>query len=287
MAFTWAEAQEAMAAKPEPRPFSYGDKDVMLYALGIGMGHDPMDERELAFCYERTLKVVPTAATVLASGAGGRRGLPINYAMILHGEQRLTVHRPLAPKDELTAESSLVGVVDKGKEKGALLFNETVWRDAKGQPVVTLGGTTFARGDGGFGGPTEGGPRPHSAPERAPDKEVALATRPEQALIYRLNGDRNPLHSDPEAARKAGFARPILHGLCTYGVTCRAVLQAYCDFEPARLKAFDVRFSSPVYPGETIVTRLWKDGETVSFEAAVAERPGVTVIKGGRAVVSA
>jgi len=197
------------------------------------------------------------------------------------------VHRPLSPKDELTTESRLVEVVDKGKDKGALLFNETVWRDSKGAPVVTLGGTTFARGDGGFGGPAEGGPKPHTAPDRAPDKTVSLVTRPEQALIYRLNGDRNPLHSDPDMARKAGFQRPILHGLCTYGVTCRAVLQAYCDFDPTRLKAHDVRFSSPVYPGETVVVRMWKDGETVSFEAGVAERPGVTVIKGGRALVSA
>lgn len=282
--------KEALAAKPEPRPFSYGDKDVMLYALGIGMGADPMNERELPFVYEKGLKVVPTAATVLTAGAarggGGSRSLGINFLMVVHGEQRLTLHRPLKPADELTTESRLIAAVDKGKDKGAVIYNETTWREKNGDPVATLTGATFARGDGGWGGPAEGGPAVHEVPKRAPDKELAITTRPDQALIYRLNGDRNPLHSDPDVAKKAGFPRPILHGLCTYGVTCRAVLESYCDLEPARLKAFDVRFSSPVYPGETIITRMWKDGDTVSFEAYIKERPNVTVIKNGRAVVA-
>ncbi len=286
-----AQVKEALAAKPEPRPFSYKDQDVMLYALGVGLGADPMNERELPFVYEKNLRVVPTAATVLSrhaapGGGGGARALGINYLMVVHGEQRLTLHRPLKPADDLTIESRLIAAVDKGKDKGAVIYNETVWRERdSGAPVATLSGATFARGDGGFGGPSEGGPAVHEVPKRPHEKEIAITTRPDQALLYRLNGDRNPLHSDPDVAKRAGFPRPILHGLCTYGVTCRAVLEAYCDLDPAKIKAFDVRFSSPVYPGETIVTRMWKDGDTVSFEAGVRERPNVTVIKNGRAVI--
>lgn len=281
--------KELMAAKPEPRPFSYRDQDVMLYNLGIGYGADPMDERELAFVYEKNLKVVPTAATVLSRGAagGGRgRGLDINFLMVLHGEQRLTIHKPLPVAGEFTTESRLIAALDKGKDKGAVVYNETVWRErASGDPVCTLVGATFARGDGGWGGPSEGGPAVHPTPARAPDKEIAISTRPDQALLYRLNGDRNPLHSDPDVAKRAGFAKPILHGLCTYGVTCRAVIEGYCDLDPTRLKAFDVRFSAPTIPGETIITKMWKDGNVVSFEAYLKERPNVTVIKNGRAVV--
>lgn len=289
MPIDYALAQKLMSEAPEPRPFSYTDKDVMLYALGIGLGQDPMNETELAFVYERNLKVVPTAATVLASGAGrggGRQGLSINFAMVLHGEQRLTVHKTLPAAGEMTTETQLKGVWDKGKDKGAVLVNETVWRErASGEKVVTLVGTTFARGDGGFGAPSEGQPEPHATPTRKHDHEVELTTRPDQALLYRLNGDRNPLHSDPEVARKAGFPKPILHGLCTYGLTCRAILQSLAKYDPARIKAHDVRFSAPVYPGETIVTRMWQDGSVISFEAGVKERPGVTVIKNGRCIV--
>ncbi len=284
MPFNLADVEAALARPPEPKPFSYSDKDVMLYALGIGLGADPMDETELPFVYERGLKVVPTAATVLGYGAGGGRMLDINYAMILHGEQKLTLHKPLPASAQMTAESRLAGVYDKGKDKGAVIITETLWRDSAGAPVATLTGATFARGDGGFGGTSSGQPEPHPTPTRKPDLEVTISTRPDQALIYRLCGDRNPLHSDPEAARKAGFPRPILHGLCTYGITCRAVLATFADYDPTRIKAHDVRFSSPVYPGETIVTRMWKDGETISFEASVKERD-VTVIKNGRAVV--
>jgi acyl dehydratase len=141
-------------------------------------------------------------------------------------------------------------------------------------------GSTFARGDGGFGGPSDGAPEPHKTPERAPDMSVDIPTRPDQALIYRLSGDRNPLHSDPDIASAAGFPRPILHGLCTYGITCRAVLQTYADYDPAAIKHHAARFSSPVFPGETVSVDLWRDGDEVSFEARVKDR-GVTVIRNG------
>ncbi|MGE3251757.1 MAG: MaoC/PaaZ C-terminal domain-containing protein [Hyphomonadaceae bacterium] len=278
--------QAAMALKSEGQTFSYRDRETMLYALGIGMGADPMDAKELPFVYENGLKAMPTLATVVAWGAGATGKVGINYLMVVHGEQRLTVHKPMPTEAEITADWRLTDIVDKGAGKGAILWGETVLKEKKsGDKLVTLTGATFARGDGGFGGSPSGGLPPHEVPTRAPDAECTLTTRPDQALIYRLSGDRNPLHSDPNIAKMAGFDRPILHGLCTYGICCRAVLMTYADYDPTRIKAFDVRFSSPVFPGETIVVRMWKDGETVSFEANGKERY-VTVIKYGRAVVS-
>src|SRR5690606_32895425 len=142
----------------------------------------------------------------------------------------------------------------------------------------------FARGDGGFGGPSEGAAPPHAVPERAPDLSLDLPTRPEQALLYRLNSDRNPLHCDPEVARRAGFPGPVLHGLCPFGITCRAVLQAITDFDPDPILSHQARFSAPVFPGDTITVDLWKDGKEISFEARVQAR-GVTVIKNGLTVL--
>ena len=281
------------------RTFTYGDKDVMLYALGIGLGGDPMDEKELPFVYERGLKVVPTAATVLAAGGGGSRPvagaadptLPpghrpsqINFLMMVHGEQKVELHKPLPTSGTFTAEGRTVGAWDKGEGKGAVVVNETTWTDEKGEKTATLTGSMFARGDGGFGGPTEGQPEPHQVPSRAADLSVDISTRPDQALLYRLNGDRNPLHADPEFASRAGFPRPILHGLCTYGVTCRAVLQHLLDYDADQILSHQVRFSSPVFPGETITVDLWKDGKQISFEARVQSR-NVTVIRNGLTVL--
>jgi Acyl dehydratase len=282
---------------PTTWTFTYGDKEVMLYALGIGLGADPLDPRELPFVYERELKVVPTAATVLSSagvGPAGRtqsappregwRQSEINYLMVVHGEQKVELHRPLPDYGTFTAEMRVVGAYDKGPGKGAVIINETVWTDSKGEKVATLTSSTFARGDGGFGGPSEGAPEPHKVPERAPDLSVDFPTRPDQALLYRLNGDRNPLHADPQVAKMAGFDRPILHGLCTYGITCRAVLQAITDFDPTVIQSHEARFSAPVFPGDVITVDLWRDGNVISFEARVKER-GVTVIKNGKTVL--
>lgn len=280
-----------------PRTFTYGDKDVMLYALGVGMGQDPMNETELPFVYEKNLKVIPTAATVLAAGARaaanagpapqmpeGHRPSQINFLMVVHGEQKVELHKPLPTKGTFTVEGRTIGAYDKGKDKGAVVINESVWTDENGEKVATLTSSTFARGDGGFGGPTEGAPEPHKVPERAPDMSVDFTTREDQALLYRLNGDRNPLHSDPDSAKRSGFPRPILHGLCTYGITCRAILQAVTDFDPDQIKSHQARFSAPVFPGDTITVDIWKDGKEISFEARVKSR-NATVIKNGLAVL--
>jgi acyl dehydratase len=279
------------------RTFTYGDKDVMLYALGIGLGADPMDEKELPFVYERGLKVVPTAATVLTAANNraaegraaptlpeGHRQSQMNFLMMVHGEQKVELHKPLPTTGTFTAEGRTVGAWDKGEGKGAVVVNETIWTDEKGEKAATLTMSMFYRGDGGFGGPTEGQPEPHATPTRAPDQSVDIQTRPDQALIYRLNGDRNPLHSDPESARRSGFPRPILHGLCTYGITCRAVLQELLDYDAEQILSHQVRFSAPVFPGDLITIDLWKDGKEISFEARVKARD-VTVIRNGLTVL--
>jgi acyl dehydratase len=271
--------------KTEGQAFAWRDRETMLYALGIGMGSDPLNMDELPFVYENNLKAVPTLATVVAWGAGPLGKTGINYLMVVHGEQSVTFHKPMPTEAQIIADSRIAGAYDKGPGKGAVIYTETVIKDAKsGEPIATLLGSTFARGDGGFGGPSDGAPTPHEVPSRAPDHSIDIPTRPDQALIYRLSGDRNPLHSDPSIATAAGFPRPILHGLCTYGITCRAVLQTYADYDPAKIKSHAVRFSSPVYPGETITVDMWKDGDTISFEARVKARD-VTVIKNGKTVL--
>ena len=276
---------QLMALKNIGQKYSYTDREVMLYAYGIGLGADPMDEKELAFvneaCFtERPLKVVPTFASVAAWGSGPGE-MNLNRLMVVDGERDITFHTPMPVTANITAESSVLGVFDKGKDKGLVIRHQTVLKNEKGEALATLVASRFARGDGGIGGPAQGQPEAHEVPKRAPDKAVDITTRPDQALIYRLCGDRNPLHSDPEFAKRAGFPRPILHGMCTYGLTCRGVLQTYADYDPSAFRRHAVRFSSPVFPGETVTMDLWKDGNVISFEAKVKSR-GVTVIKNGR-----
>jgi len=278
---------ELMQATSTGIASKYGDRETMLYALGIGFMRDPMNEAELPFCYENGLKTVPTMATVIGWGQGGtmaRSG--INYLMVVHGEQRITMHKPLPSAAEVVSDERVLGVFDKGKDKGAVLVTERVMREkASGDKLCTLVSTTFARGDGGFGGPKDGAPEPHQLPTRAPDQVHAADTRADQAFIYALSGDRNPLHRDPKVAKMAGFPRPILHGLCSYGTACRAIISTICKYDPTQIVGFDVRFSSPVFPGETIVTEMWVDGKIVSFRCKLKERD-VVVINNGKCTLA-
>jgi len=270
----------------DAEPVAWKDRETMLYALGIGLGSDPLNERELPFVYENGLKAVPTFATVLAMSAGYSRLMArsgVDFARVVHGEQAVELHRPLPPEGEAVVSSRIAAVYDKG-ERGAILIIETVLTDTGGAAIATLRSSIFARADGGFGGSSEGEAEPHKAPERSADLSLDMPTRPDQALLYRLSGDRNPLHADPAFAKMVGFPRPILHGLCTFGITCRAVMQAYTDFDPAAVHSHQARFSAPVFPGETVTVDLWRDGETVSFEARVKDREAV-VIKNGKSVI--
>ncbi len=285
--------EQMMQSKSTGLEASYGDREVMLYALGVGFQRDPMNEAELKFSYENDLQVVPTFATVIPTGrprAGAASGSNpmsgINYLMVVHGEQRLTIHKPLPPACEVVSDTRVLGVWDKGKDKGAIIVNERVIKEkSTGDKLATLVGTTFARGDGGFGGPKDGAPEPHPIPDRAPDLVQACDTRPDQAFLYALSGDRNPLHRDPAIAKRAGFPRPILHGLCSYGTACRAVISTLAKYDAKRITGFDVRFSSPVFPGETIVTEMWVDGSTVSFRSKLKERD-VVVLNNGKCTLA-
>ena len=277
---------ELMQAKATGLSASYGDRETMLYALGIGFMRDPMNSDELRFVYENDLKTVPTMATVIGWGASpimARSG--INYLMVVHGEQRLTMHKPLPYAADVVFDERVTGVFDKGKDKGAIIVTERVMSEKGGAKLCMLSSTIFARGDGGFGGPKEGAPEPHTLPTRAPDLVHECDTRQDQAFIYALSGDRNPLHRDPAIAKMAGFPRPILHGLATYGTACRAVISTVCKYDATKITGFDARFSAPVFPGETIVTEMWVDGTILSFRSKLKERD-VVVLNNGKCTLA-
>jgi len=265
------------------------ERDSMLYALGVGVGTDPTDPVALQFAYEDGLAAMPSMAVVLAHPGFWVKNpdTGIDWVKVLHGEQMMEIHRPLPTSGQLIGRSRVTEIYDKGAAKGALMYQERVVSDARtGENICTLTASTFCRGDGGFeGGPTTPSPKPHALPEREPDGHLDLPTLPQAALIYRLSGDYNPLHADPAVAKAAGFKAPILHGLCTFGVACHALVRTVCDGDPSRLRRQDVRFSSPVYPGETIRTEYWQDGKTVSYRATVLERD-VMVLNNGYAEVA-
>ncbi|HLX79069.1 MAG TPA: MaoC/PaaZ C-terminal domain-containing protein [Burkholderiales bacterium] len=280
-----------MGLKRDGERFRYTDRETMLYAVGIGMGADPLDRNELPYVFEQpALKTVPSMATVLTR-VPLLKDCGYDYTKVVHGEQCLTLHRPLPPEGELIASARVTAAYDKGAGKGAVICTEAAVRSAAdGQPMFTLRSSTFARGDGGFGGPARSehgpGPQPHPVPGRKPDMTATLPTRKDQALLYRLNGDRNPLHADPGLAKRVGFPAPILHGLCTYGVACRAILQTVAAYDHTRIAGFDVRFSAPVYPGEAIATDIWVDGRTVSFRCRIPERNDIVVINNGKCTLA-
>jgi acyl dehydratase len=267
---------------------TYAPKDCMLYALGLGLGHDPLSEDELAFVYEKNLKVLPTFGTVVAHPGFWLRDLDtgVDWLKVVHGEHSMVMHKPLAPSGSVLGKTRVLDVIDKGAGKGALVYSErTIADKASDERLCTIVQTTFCRADGGFGGPPREQRPVHAIPERAPDLTCDLATRPEQALIYRLTADPNPLHADPAVAKAAGFPRPILHGLATFGIAGHALLKSVCGYNPARLKSIAGRFSAPVFPGETIRTEIWRDGPVLSFRARVVERDAVAINNGRAEIV--
>lgn len=258
----------------------WGEKDVMLYALGVG-------ETSLPFAYERDLKVLPTFAVIPAFPAMFALGgaMQVNPMMVLHGEQRIELAGPIPTRAKVTSQPTVVALYDK--VKGAVVVVEVESRDDKGKLLFKNTFTSFARGEGGFGGDRgPSGPR-NEPPSRAPDAVVEMQTLPQQALIYRLSGDMNPLHADPDMAALGGYATPILHGLCTFGHAGRALLHRFCGSDPAKLKDFEVRFSGVVYPGETIVTEMWQESPTrVLLQAKTKER-GELVLSNAAATIVA
>ena len=266
---------------------NYSERDSIIYALSLGLGVNATDPDELKFVYEKGLETFPTMAVVMGHPGPWMMDpeTGIDFAKVLHGEQHLEIHKPLPTEGSVIGRSKVVEVVDKGAGKGALItIGRELYEQESGDLLNTQSAVIFARGNGGFGGPVTSGPAPHTLPDRKPDTTVDIPTSTQAALLYRLNGDYNPLHADPALAKKVGFESPILHGLATYGIAARAVLKAFDVKDAARLKSIGLRFSAPVYPGETIRTDIWKDGDIISFRASVAERD-VTVLNNGQAVI--
>jgi acyl dehydratase len=278
---------ELMATSVVDLPHSYSDMHSMLYAISVGMGRDPVMPRELPYVYEQgsPLQTMPSMATVLVPNMFPP-DLGWDFSQVLHVEQRLELYRPLPPAGDLLINKRIAAAYDRGPTHGALVLFEAVARLARDDTALfTIGNTIMARADGGFGGPRGKGPAAHRVPRREPDLSCDLDTRADQALLYRLNGDRNPLHADPELAKQVGYPVPILHGLCSYGVACHAILKTICDYDFTLIRGMDARFSSPVLPGDTITTDMWQDGNVISFQCSVKERDAI-VIRNGKCTLA-
>lgn len=274
----------ALAAEPTVREANWTERDVLLYHLGLGAGVNSSDPAELGWVYEKGLRVLPTFAMVAGQGvsAGNLKpagmnmpGIDIDLRKILHAGQSLTVHAPIPATGAALVSSRVANVWDKGK--AAMIVLEQAAADLDGNPLWTTEMQIWARGEGGFGG--DAGPEVSAAaPGRAPDAVLVSATSPQQALVYRLSGDMNPLHADPAFAKMAGFEQPILHGLASFGIVCKAVVDGLLDGDPSRVRSLSVRFAGSVYPGETIETSVWRDGDTLTLLATCPERDGSTVL---------
>jgi acyl dehydratase len=267
-----------------PIQHRFTTRDTMLYALGAGLGSDPLDRGQLRYVYEDGLTALPTFANVLAYPGFWVRECDagIDWKRLLHAEQAIELHAPLPVEGLVVGRNRVSGLWNKGAAKGTLMQQVRELEDAAGLPLATVTQLTLLRGDGGCGSAGEGAPpAPHSLPERSADVVCDLPTLAQSALIYRLSGDYNPLHADPAVATAAGFARPILHGMCTMGVAAHAVLRTVLDYDAARFAAMRVRFTAAVFPGDTLRTELWVDGDVVSLRTTAFER-GVLVLDKGR-----
>ncbi len=265
---------------------TYTEKDTMLYGLSMGYGADPLDPEQLAFVYESGLRAVPTMATTLCH-PGFWMGDPrtgIDAKKVVHGEHLMRFHAPLPTSGTVRGTTHVTEIIDKGADKGAIVLTKREIVDvASGTLLATIEQATMCRGDGGFSDSIPAAPAKPAAPQPAPavpDAQCDIPTLPQAALLYRLTADPNSLHADPKVAADAGFDRPILHGLCTYGIAARAILQLCCDNRPERLARLSVRFTAPVFPGETIRTEIWCDPHQVRFRCTIPQR-GVAVISNG------
>jgi len=273
------DAATAVSAEPRTTALAWGHKDIQLYHLGIGAGIPATDPDELRYTLENQLHVLPSFATVaggrmaLAGGLNGP-GIDVDLAAVLHGGQTVELHRPIPVAGDATQTSRVAAVYDKGK--AAVIVLRTEAADADG-PLWTCDSRIFVRGEGGFGG--ERGPSERlETPAREPDRTVERAIREDQALLYRLSGDWNPLHADPGFAKVAGFEKPILHGLCSYGMVLKAVVDTELGGDVARARSYTTRFAGVVYPGETLRVRMWRDEGRVQVTASAVERDDAPVL---------
>jgi acyl dehydratase len=262
---------------------SYTEKDCMLYALGIGMGADPLDEDCLRFVFEEDLKVVPSQAVMMAHPGFWAKedDIGMDWLKLLHAGQEIIFHRPLPTLGTVEATTQITEVSDKGERIGALIKFDRVVRDVEtGEDLCTIVTTILARGDGGCGGGRKPSGKTNLIPKTEPDFVCDSPTQPQQALLYRLSGDFNPLHASPSMARSVGFDGPILHGLCTMGIATHALLKTCCNYDTTKFRRIGLRFSSPVYPGETIRTEIWKNGKEISFRCKSLEQDKVVINNG-------
>ena len=274
---------KALGAELEPIEFSWTSSDIQLYHLGLGAGADPMDERELRYLVDDTPQVLPTFGNVAASFHMTEPpkvqfpGIDIELSKVLHASEAVSAPGPIPTSGTAKSVQRFTEIWDKGK--AAVIVSETTVTDESGKVLWTTKRSIFARGEGGFGG--ERGPATsNELPDRAPDVEIALPTLPQQALLYRLCGDRNPLHSDPAFAKAAGFDRPILHGLCTYGIGCKAIVDNLLDGDVSQVASYGARFAGVVIPGETLQANIWKeDGKFIGVLTAPS-RDNAVVLSG-------
>jgi acyl dehydratase len=262
---------------------TYTAKDCMLYALGVGIGINPLNEESLRFVYEENLKVLPSQSVMTAHPGfwAKEEDTGLDWVKVLHAGQEIIMHTPFPSEGTVEAKTRITSVTDKGQRIGALIVSDRIVSDvATGEDICTLVTTILARGDGGFGGERKATPKTDIIPKSEPDIVCDLPTQPQQALIYRLTGDFNPLHASPTVARNAGFKAPILHGLCTMGVATHALIKSCCDYDTSRFKRMRLRFCAPVYPGETIRTEIWINGNEMAFRCKSLEQDKVVINNG-------
>ena len=273
-----------LATAVSDEPLSYDEQDCMLYALSIGFGSDPLDRRELPYVFEgAALRTVPTMASTLMSSAF-ISGCGWDYGLTLQSAEHLQLYRPLPPVAKLLANRRVRAVDDLGSGVGARIVLESELRLASDDTVLcSLSRTIIARGDGGFdasGGSAGATESVHRVPDREADLTCRLPTRGDQALLYRLVDDLNPLHADLALARRAGFEQPVLNERCVFGIACHAVLQTICDYDFTLISSFGARFTAPVYPGDVLTTEMWQDGDVVSFRCRVDARDMIVLDDG-------